>query len=390
MAVMKILYLVVLAALVVFYVLYIDTFALIMLLCALLLPIILLYTMLHLRLASAAALTCDTDTAAAGESIPVTITVRNRSFLSFPQALAVVDVHHSFGTGRERLRLRFPLQAHNVTKMTFYVQAQFCGSVDVSLKKLYVPDYFRIFRTKITVRQKTANVLILPKRLQLPIQNSSEPVYFPDSDTFGDRPGDDASEIFGFHEYIPGEQVSRIHWKLSSKSEQLFVKEFSDPIQKSVLLLLSYKRTTHAGIQEAEMLLTIFYSIVCQMFEQQVIPVILWYDAQNQRMERHEPTNPGQLKDVFRLLYGSISSMELDPQSLLDTASLLRFSSVTCITNSLPQPLLQAIDKRLTANIKSILYVTDSDAMPSDTSEETEILHVSPKAGAEALHQLLI
>lgn len=394
MAVNLIIYLLVLAALVGFYILYIDVFALIMLLCALALPLVLGGILIYLKCTSAAALTCDADTCSAGESIPVTLTIRSQSVFAFPRAQAVVELRHSFGAGKEKLLLRFPLQARNVTRITFYVHADFCGAVDISLKKIRVPDYFHLFRTGIRIRQKSTSILVLPKRLSLPVNNFSEPVLSPEGDVFGDRPGDDPSEIFGFHEYAPGEPVSRIHWKLSSKTDKLLMKEFSLPVQKSVLLLLDYsgsaKGLPQARIQEAETILTVFYSVVCQMMELQVMPTICWYHAEHASLEFHEISEMSQLTDVFRMLYEAISAMELDVQALMDMAGELQFSSVTCITNRLPQQLLQVIDRRITANQKTVLLVSGGSMESGFISEETSVLRVHPDSVQEDIPQLVI
>lgn len=393
----KLIYLVFLVALALFYVLYIDTFALIMLLCALIVPLLLGILLLILRCSSNAVLTCDNDNCAAGESIPVTISVRNRSPLAFPQAQATVILQHSFGTGKEKLRLRFPLQASNLTKITFYVHAEYCGAMEITLKKVSVLDYLHLFHTNLTIRQKKCSVLVLPKCVPLPITSGSEPVFFPDGDAFGDHAGDDPSQIFGFHEYSAGDQVSRIHWKLSTKMDKLYVKEFSTPIHKSVLLLLNYsspaKESMQVRIQKAETFLTLFYSIVCRMLDEQLSPVIVWYDGQKQTLMQYLPESTGQLTEVFRSLYETISSMELDVQELMDAVSEERYSSLTCITNQLPHTLLEIVDRRLTANQKTLLHICSQEEDPEQIAaevEQTAVIRVHSGRLQEDIEQLFI
>ncbi len=397
MIVIKLLYLLLLAGLAVFYVLYIDSFALIMLICALVVPILLKGILLWLKYSTSAALTCDADSCAAGESVPVTITVRSRSPFSFPQAQATVLLRHSFGSGTEKLRLRFPLQARNLTRITFYVHADFCGAMELTLKKISVLDYLHLFHTNLIVRQKNINLLVLPKCVRLPVSNASDPVFSPDSDVFGDCPGDDPSQIFGFHEYGAGDSVSRIHWKLSSKSDKLFVKEFSMPIQKSVLLLLNYsssaRESMQVRIQKAEAFLTLFYSVVCQMLEQQVLPEIVWYDEAQQKFELLRPTAQGQMTDVFRSLYDAIGGMELDVQKLMNVLSDASYSSLTCITNHMPKMLLEVVDKQLNANQKTMLHVCaqdDDSVQIPDSIEQTTVLRVHSGRIQEDITQLLI
>lgn len=50
--------------------------------------------------------------------------------------------------------------------------------------------------------------------------------------------GNDTSEIFDIHEYKNGDFYNRIHWKLSAKSDSLFVKDYSFPLGNESLILI--------------------------------------------------------------------------------------------------------------------------------------------------------
>ena len=55
------------------------------------------------------------------------------------------------------------------------------------------------------------------------------------------RDASDASEVFDVHEYKPGDRIAQIHWKLSARTEELYLKEFSFPLGAAVVVLLSRK-----------------------------------------------------------------------------------------------------------------------------------------------------
>jgi len=54
--------------------------------------------------------------------------------------------------------------------------------------------------------------------------------------------GDDTSEIFDIREYKTGDVMSRIHWKLTAKSDTLLVKDYSFPIGSTSLVLVDVPR----------------------------------------------------------------------------------------------------------------------------------------------------
>lgn len=381
MILIKLLYLVILIILVCFWVLYVDSIALVMLLCALCLPVLLIILMLWLKFRSEASLSCNMNTSTSGESIPVTIIVNNQLPFSFSQTHAVIDLRHSFSAEKERMRLQFPLQSGNTTKMTFYIHADFCGSLDISLEKLFVLDYFHLFRTNLRMSSKKVSVLILPKRMPVQISESSAPVNCSDSDMFGDKPGDDPSEIFGIHEYIPGDPVSRIHWKLSSKSDQTLVKEFSTPVLKSVLVIADFQTsqlTSQNIMRESEAFLSLLYSLACTMIEQQTAPTILWYSTESNEIRQYTPTTLTDITEMFRELYYSLNSMKMDVHHLLNEVVNEQFSSVTCITNVFSELLTTAIDRRMNANQRNIIIISDKQVEKPSVSDHSSLIMTTP------------
>lgn len=43
--------------------------------------------------------------------------------------------------------------------------------------------------------------------------------------------------MFDIREYVPGDDIRSIHWKLSSKTEDLIVRQASDPSHYNVILM---------------------------------------------------------------------------------------------------------------------------------------------------------
>lgn len=52
------------------------------------------------------------------------------------------------------------------------------------------------------------------------------------------RPGTDPSETFSIREYLPGDPIRQIHWKLSQKNDTTMLRELGLPVAEETLLLL--------------------------------------------------------------------------------------------------------------------------------------------------------
>lgn len=67
----------------------------------------------------------------------------------------------------------------------------------------------------------------------------SAPAYPEDCQEYAqDRRGLDRTEVYQIREYVPGDSLSQIHWKLTSKRETLLVREPACPVEQSLLFLV--------------------------------------------------------------------------------------------------------------------------------------------------------
>lgn len=64
---------------------------------------------------------------------------------------------------------------------------------------------------------------------------------------FGDRPlprkGIDTTEIFNVRDYVPGDSLSAVHWKLSGKFDELKAKDFGATDDRRLLILVDLSRS---------------------------------------------------------------------------------------------------------------------------------------------------
>lgn len=376
----KLIYLALLIGLIVFYVLYIDSLPLMMLGAALILPIIFKACLLVLHRSATAELSCQAVSCCAGDTVPITITVQNPSCLFFPCAEAVVRISHSFGKGRETIRLRFPVQDHNSTRLTFYVGAQSCGTLTATLRRVWVFDPFRLFHTRLRGQVQELELLVLPKPVQLSLETSAAPVENSESVRFEDRPGDDPSELFGVREYHEGDPVSRIHWKLSSRSDTLYLKEFGAPVDKHALLLLEYRSPARQqqALEDADALLTLLYSLAHQLIRAAHPVTLAWFDKERGEVVLCSPSTPGELTDAFGTLYDSLHTIGSDARSFLDALGAQPFSSAHVVTNCPDTAMLGILEHSIAANHRTLLIISEEETPL--TSEMTDIMPIRSSA----------
>lgn len=109
---------------------------------------------------------------------------------------------------------------------------QHCGQLNIVCKNGKVYDMLGIFFLPIRIKKRSF-VRVLPKQ--------QKPKIIPDSSNFtvtGYKPKPVGnSEIYELREYRHGDSLRNVHWKLSSKSDGLIVKEPNVPIIKNCLIM---------------------------------------------------------------------------------------------------------------------------------------------------------
>lgn len=178
-----------------------------------------------------------------GSAAVLKVTVRNRSI--FPIGCCTVEIayksHIPFDTAsKSRYRLNAALGGKSSETFAFNISADHCGAAEIYIKRLLLKDYMELFAVPIKIRAAGKSIslpVIYPVRAEI----ESMPVSADESDTFSPyKSGDDPSEIFALREYREGDSNNRIHWKLSSRSENFIVKELSLPVGCRLLIVTDF------------------------------------------------------------------------------------------------------------------------------------------------------
>ena len=170
---------------------------------------------------------------------------------------------------------------HDISRLTihegqnpFTIKTTHCGALQICIEEITLFDPLGLFVRKIKTNA-TQNVIVSPKgyAMDIAFQDSA---FDPESNDYSaTKPGYDASEIFAIREYIPGDPIRSIHWKLSEKQDKTMVREFGLPISNSTLLFLenAYEKIFPAGWDAiAEML----YATMLALFENDTIVTVIW------------------------------------------------------------------------------------------------------------------
>ncbi len=298
----RIVYGLVLAASLIFYLFYTAYLSFFTLIAVLLLPALsLIFTLLS---AAKTGVRFEVKNPCAGKEEVVTLDIifQNRSVFPIAQAWLLFSCTNALSG--ETMREAFYIAINSGAEQTaeYELKSQYCGKLTIQLEQIKFYDHFGIFRIKRRFGTAT-EVFVLPKSYPLDTGIDTTVNYDEESTTFSkEKPGSDSSELFDIRPYREGDPLRSIHWKLSSKLDELMVKEFSLPMDDSVLLL------TELMARDMETLDTVLEAMVslCNyLLENRINYRVEWYNAVSSSFEKAEIKTVDTMAELINAMLSS-------------------------------------------------------------------------------------
>ena len=182
----------------------------------------------------------------AGRKSRMRLTVETNGMLFASRAVLVeLSCQNRMFDTLEKKQLLLSLEDKNSVYELPFPSGQ-CGEIIVSCQGAWVYDLLGLFRIPIASFGEMSTV-VFPQQVQMQVEMSRDTYGRPrEEGQVQNRKGNDPSEMFDIREYVPGDDMRSIHWKLSSKTDTLIMREASDPSHYSLVVLIDLG-LEHAG-----------------------------------------------------------------------------------------------------------------------------------------------
>lgn len=176
----------------------------------------------------------------------------NASPFAYPFIEAIICVPEEDGvrcTEQSMTLSLEPLGSYIVNHTTSF---KYRGTYEIGVRCLYISDFLGLFSIRLDV-DIYSNVLVLPRKLGMNMKLATSATDIPN-----DSPkvvfSTEKAEISNIREYVPGDSLKSIHWKLSSKGWDggLMVKDFNTNTSQSVYMLCDFSRAIPPEVFEDE------------------------------------------------------------------------------------------------------------------------------------------
>ncbi|MCL2054735.1 MAG: DUF58 domain-containing protein [Oscillospiraceae bacterium] len=316
---MKAIYVILLLAAAFFYPMYNDNLSYILLLTLSFLPVALVLTLMISRRSIKIKVKCELEAAERGRPLKIRVRLINRSFL--PVSVCGVTMKYRAGgiegTGKfQKHKTGIPIPARSVESIIISMEAEHCGAVECVINKVKLTDLIGLLSVSKKIGfSETISIIPVIYPYETTVINSmnedSESGVYSQT-----RAGGDPTEVFALREYREGDSQNRIHWKLSGRSDELVVKELSEPISSRVLMIpdLSYCKTN----TDADAVLDVFASISYFLAKKRIPHSVVW------RQDELTAARIEGKEDLYDLLEEQVKHLKQagqDPVALLEYLS---------------------------------------------------------------------
>lgn len=231
--------------------------------------------------------------------IQIQMMICQNGFLPVTQMHVDMICEPLFGGEPEVYPLVFSVDGRQKYQYIYDLSRSECGKVRLKVNKICLWDYFHYFSVNKQIRL-SEEVVFLPKIYETAVTVCEATRHFAGEteDYEPEAAGPDNSQIYQVREYRPGDRLQMIHWKLTARNDELYVKEASEPICFAVGIFMDLSRQEKVSAELMEAMIETVLSISNGLLEQKCRHFIVWYDPKDDRLMKRKI---GCIEDVYEM-----------------------------------------------------------------------------------------
>ncbi len=321
-----------------------------------------------------------------GGKIPVSIQLNNTTIFPVAFIKIYITYKNAYSSKIYKKTISASMDSRTKTSVIFNLTSQYSGNMEITLEGIRFYDYFKMFSLKRKFKSQI-KIAVLPSYYELEdndiINRNSN---FIESDNYSPvKKGDDPSEVFEIRDYREGDRLQRVHWKLSSKYDKLMIKEFSDPVNCSVLIFVNmYVPATENMLYYMDAILECALTLSYTLMMKGHMHYLSWFDEKLGACRRVCISAESDLYEAIDgLLQAKPYSQELDTLSTyMAEFTHDSYSDLILITGEVFASMIDSLS-RLKAYSRQLLYMKRQKRSLENQAFVTDLLLKSKDAGID-------
>ncbi|MCM1113772.1 MAG: DUF58 domain-containing protein [Muribaculum sp.] len=254
-----------------------------------------------------------------GSGLACFLQVENRGRM--PVWFWSAQVRWTQGEHKGRRRLSGQVKGGGRERVEFEISAPHCGFVELELRGMWIWDPMRLFRRKAGQNRKRQILRIPVFPPQNPLRVETAQGETAQASGMDQTPlpmvGNDVREVWQYREYQSGDSMKNIHWKLSARSDELWVKEYSKADARRVGLFLDLTERENPDLQRRDAFYEIFLALFLGILEKYDSLYLYWFDWNRKTWAEERVSDAEQYRVILPRLYeaGWIPAEKMDEKT---------------------------------------------------------------------------
>lgn len=233
-----------------------------------------------------------------GELVYIPASVKNPTYFFSPNLYFTLELRNEFYGENSEYTWNVPLYAKEQKKLQLPMKFQYSGKMIIAVKEIRVRGILGILETK-QKSQEESMFYVFPKSLENTITvREYDGLRQKDEANRQEaaKRGSHCSEVSGIREYILGDSMRDIHWKLSAKKEKMMVKEHVTMTDTNQSLLVELADVFWEQKRCIEDVLELLMNFLQEYLMQEIPFELVWW---NQKKEQTEHFVVNRIEQIF-------------------------------------------------------------------------------------------
>ncbi|MBQ8791684.1 MAG: DUF58 domain-containing protein [Ruminiclostridium sp.] len=270
----------------------------------------------------------------------------------------------------------------STVNINFSTPIKLRGVYDCGIEKIETYDFLRLFKFTRKIEQYEKIVILPRKHIISPVRDISSS----DSETESvNNFSFEKNSFTNIREYIPGDPVKHIHWKMSAKQDKLMVKQFEQSIGGTAIAIADlneYSPFDEENAEKSDCIIETLIAINMMLINERQSCLNLWYSPLTKTCEQRLVKN----NDDFSLFYNTMSILPRQqdtflPENLVKSIGEVPTDSgsVYFITSQLRNDFISIISGiELFRNKKIRILFVESDELSEEQKSLIEAISSAP------------
>lgn len=227
------------------------------------------------------------------------ITAKNRSFIPILSCTVSLALNNFYYPNNISRQICFSIPSFGTEKITLPVTFVLCGCYTAEITKAEVKDMLAFSKGKVK-SSPSYQFNVFPTEENKTVTSVSNELS--NDDNIESLKSPTGTQIDGIREYMQGDLLKNIHWKLSAKADQLLVKEFYDSTEDSIILLAELYKPALDSI------LTAAYTLSSQFIKYGHRVYLCWANSGDEQLIKFSVNSEERLNEGFSRIFLSYPS----------------------------------------------------------------------------------